>query len=240
MPPVRSRRPPRKARPAVALLNATVLTVSHDGRHGLLVKPRKRKRGIRSWELPGGKIDQGESLPAGAVREVLEETGVRVKLETMTALYKCAQQDGLMFVFIARCLGGELAPCTREIDSVCWEPLENLTEKVKSPLHRQRVDDCLSFTGSPVYRLIRKHPFKIYETWDLGPSSLADFHFLPLEDGPAAQNVAVESEPGHTDEAAIPIPTNPWERIFPRFGSQGSRMPNGTTGDWKKAGERTP
>ena len=32
------------------------------------------------WSLPKGKVDNGESVPAAAVREVLEETGVSVRL----------------------------------------------------------------------------------------------------------------------------------------------------------------
>ncbi len=32
------------------------------------------------WSLPKGKLDPGESTPAAAVREVLEETGLRVRL----------------------------------------------------------------------------------------------------------------------------------------------------------------
>src|SRR4051812_8048862 len=32
------------------------------------------------WSLPKGKLDKGESFEDGAVREVLEETGVRVRL----------------------------------------------------------------------------------------------------------------------------------------------------------------
>jgi ADP-ribose pyrophosphatase YjhB (NUDIX family) len=30
------------------------------------------------WSLPGGKIDMGETLEAGAFRETLEETGIRI------------------------------------------------------------------------------------------------------------------------------------------------------------------
>jgi|GEM_PF-4300165 len=186
-----------KPRPAVALLNATVLAVSSDGRKGLLVKPRKRKRGMRSWELPGGKIDEGESLPAGACREVWEETGIEVQLEAMTALYKCARQDGLMFVFLGRCVEGKLGPRSKEIGSARWEPLETIRAKIKCDLHRQRVEDCLNFSGSPVYRLIRKSPFEIYESWDLGPSSLEGFHFLA-----GNRNAGVGRE---TDESRIGI-----------------------------------
>ena len=37
------------------------------------------------WSFPKGKLDRGELAPVAAVREVLEETGVRVRLGTPLA-----------------------------------------------------------------------------------------------------------------------------------------------------------
>ncbi len=34
-----------------------------------------------TWSIPGGRVEHGESLAAAAVREVLEETGVPIKLD---------------------------------------------------------------------------------------------------------------------------------------------------------------
>lgn len=48
-----------------------------DGK--LLVAVVHRKR-YDDWSWPKGKVDAGESLPAAAVREIREETGLKVKL----------------------------------------------------------------------------------------------------------------------------------------------------------------
>ncbi len=37
-------------------------------------------RRLKKWDLPKGKLDDGESMPGAAVREVEEECGIKVKL----------------------------------------------------------------------------------------------------------------------------------------------------------------
>lgn len=49
-----------------------------DGR--VLVVLRATPPGAGSWTLPGGKVEAGESLAEAVVREVLEETGVCVRV----------------------------------------------------------------------------------------------------------------------------------------------------------------
>lgn len=39
------------------------------------------------WELPGGRVELGESVPAAAEREVEEESGVRVRVTRLAGVY---------------------------------------------------------------------------------------------------------------------------------------------------------
>ena len=38
------------------------------------------------WQVPGGKVDKGESSIQATIRETLEETGISLKKEDLTYL----------------------------------------------------------------------------------------------------------------------------------------------------------
>jgi ADP-ribose pyrophosphatase YjhB (NUDIX family) len=45
------------------------------------------RRDVPVWVLPGGGIDSGESSENATIREILEETGLSVKVERLVGLY---------------------------------------------------------------------------------------------------------------------------------------------------------
>jgi 8-oxo-dGTP diphosphatase len=49
------------------------------GRRGLLLKKASRGFSRRKWNAPGGKLEAGESPWKNAMREVLEETNLKVR-----------------------------------------------------------------------------------------------------------------------------------------------------------------
>jgi 8-oxo-dGTP diphosphatase len=53
----------------------------------------ERKYPPLGWALPGGFVDVGERLEHAAVREALEETGLRVKLTVLLGCYSDPRRD---------------------------------------------------------------------------------------------------------------------------------------------------
>ncbi len=48
------------------------------------------------WGLPGGKVDIGESVEQGAIREVLEETGLQVTIKRLIGVYSDPRHYSIM------------------------------------------------------------------------------------------------------------------------------------------------
>ena len=61
-----------EARPAVG-----AVVLRDDG--AVLLVQRGRPPAVGTWTFPGGKLEEGETLEQAVVREVFEETGLRVE-----------------------------------------------------------------------------------------------------------------------------------------------------------------
>lgn len=71
--------------PAAIQVRVTCVLIE-DGQI-LLAEQRITESLTRSWSLPGGKVEPGETLEACAIREMLEETGLTVAVDRL--LYVC-------------------------------------------------------------------------------------------------------------------------------------------------------
>ena len=69
----------------------------------------KRKNPPPGWAIPGGFIDYGECAEDAAVREALEETGLRVSLKRLLGVYSRPDRDPrhhtISAVFVATASG---------------------------------------------------------------------------------------------------------------------------------------
>ncbi|MCP5095228.1 MAG: NUDIX domain-containing protein [Chloroflexi bacterium] len=106
------------------------------------------------WALPGGRVDEGESIAETAVREALEETGLQVEITHMIGIYSeiGSWSDWHIASFAAKVVGGELKPQVSETLDVRFFPIDALPENMFW-WHRQHVVDYQAgYGGSSVMR----------------------------------------------------------------------------------------
>ncbi len=93
------------------------------------------------WRPPGGGIKPGEDFEVGALREALEETGLRVRLDrylvaaSATFLYEPHDVPWRTHVFLARTDDTELEPGDpEEIAGARWGTLDELAGSLRARL----------------------------------------------------------------------------------------------------------
>jgi 8-oxo-dGTP diphosphatase len=87
------------------------------------------------WSFPKGKLDRGEHPTAAAVREVDEETGVRIRLGVPLSNqhYPVRAGSKLVYYWVARAVGdGDVSDYqpNAEIDEVAWFPIDKARRRL--------------------------------------------------------------------------------------------------------------
>lgn len=106
---------------------AYVLLVDEHERNVLLVK--NKGPGASYYTLPGGAVEQGETLEEAAIREVKEETGLDVQLGGIFSVGEAFFEDrghhAIFFTFIGKIIGGEIIiSLPEEIEEITWMALQ--------------------------------------------------------------------------------------------------------------------
>ena len=122
-------------------------TVVHDPDRGVLLLWRHRFiTDSWGWEVPAGRVEEGESVEEGAAREVLEETGWRAgPLRRLVGYFPTnGSSDARFELFTAAGavhVGEPSDPS--EADRIEWVPVDRVRELVRSG----EIQDGLSLTA---------------------------------------------------------------------------------------------
>lgn len=105
-----------------------------------------KREDFEVWCLPGGGVEDGESVAEAGLREAKEETGVDVELTSLVGVYSRVggmQNDVHAVLFRAKPIGGELRLQPGETIEVAYFPFDNLPKEILSG-HQQRIADAIA------------------------------------------------------------------------------------------------
>jgi 8-oxo-dGTP diphosphatase len=124
----------------------------NDRNELLVVCERHRRTSQPYYKLPGGALQPGEHLVDAVVREVLEETGVQAKFESLVCLrhwhgYRFGKSD-IYFVCRLSPLSQDVTMQAEEIEECFWMPVEDyFASDLVSAFNKRIVRAALSSRG---------------------------------------------------------------------------------------------
>ncbi|WP_339230259.1 NUDIX hydrolase [Oceanobacillus sp. FSL K6-2867] len=128
--------------PPKHIVSAATIVIN-DQREILLIKGPKR-----GWEMPGGQVEEGESLKEAAIRETKEESGIDIEIIKFCGIFQNVTRSICNTLFLAKPIGGELATSPESLE-VGFFPIEHALVKVTWHNFRQRIEYCLDKNTQP-------------------------------------------------------------------------------------------
>lgn len=137
--------------------------VRNAGNDVLLIRHHRR-----GWEIPQGRVEEGENLIDALRREVREEAGVEIEPGPLGAVWSLiSSSPAIIFTFLGRYRSGELLP-SGDSHEAGWFSEAEAIQKVTGSVMRARLMALLNFNGSAVYRAYSTRPYQVLMEQSLG------------------------------------------------------------------------
>lgn len=100
--------------------------------------------------MPGGQVEEGESIRDAAIRETLEESGIEIEVTGFCGVYQNVKGGICNTLFTGRPIGGTPTTCEESLE-VGFFPLPVALEMVTWKNFRERIEMCLHPENQPFY-----------------------------------------------------------------------------------------
>lgn len=120
----------------------------------LLVQEAKEKC-YGQWNFPAGHLDDGETIFEGAIREVFEETGCKLKLTKMLPIISSKERNIVRITFLTELLEENIQFDPSEILDAKWWEIEEIKNMPKENLrgHKMMLEMIRQIEENEVYPL---------------------------------------------------------------------------------------
>ncbi len=140
---IQEQRPVLFPKPAIPHYTVTAAVINRDGRVLIACRPPLGLLG-GMWEFPGGKQQEGEDLPTCLRREIYEELGADIKVNTQIGVYQHAYTHFRVTLYAFECtiLQGEPQPI--QAAELRWVFPKELSHFPMGKIDRQIAQSLLS------------------------------------------------------------------------------------------------
>ncbi|MCY3773257.1 MAG: NUDIX domain-containing protein [Gemmatimonadetes bacterium] len=114
----------------------------------------------RGWEFPGGRIEEGETIVDGVLRELREEANIAASLDRLVGVYTNLSAGRVIFDFQGTWLSGE-ARKGFETTDVAWVAKSEAMRMVEHPAYHRRMQQLLEFDGRVLFLSYTMPPFTV-------------------------------------------------------------------------------
>ncbi|RFB14776.1 NUDIX domain-containing protein [Bacillus sp. HNG] len=128
--------------PPKHIVSAATIVINENNEILLIYGPK------RGWEMPGGQVEEGESLREAAIRETKEETGIDIEVLKFCGIFQNVNRSICNTLFLAKPVGGKLTTSPESLE-VGFYPVEQALEMVTFMNFRERIECCLEEDSQP-------------------------------------------------------------------------------------------
>ena len=130
--------------PPKHIISAATIVLNNENEILLIRGPR------RGWEMPGGQVEEGESLRDAAIRETKEESGIEIEIIKFCGVFQNVRNSICNTLFLAKPIGGKPATSSESLE-VGYFPIDKALEMVTWKNFKQRIEYCLNDRLHPFY-----------------------------------------------------------------------------------------
>ena len=145
----RNKSRPVRARVQRDEVSAGGLVVERETMRAVIIG-RRSNRGRLLWSLPKGHVEEGESPIDAALREVLEETGIRSEIAGELGVIDFWFQQEKISIhktvhhFLMFATAGTLTPQEGEVDEIAWVAIDQIAKRLTHQDEKQLISRARS------------------------------------------------------------------------------------------------
>lgn len=106
----------------------------------ILMVQEAQEKCYGQWNFPAGHLDDGETIFEGAIREIFEETGCKVKLSKLLPIISSKTSSLVRITFLTELIEENIKFDKNEILDVKWIEIDDIKKMDSNTLRSQKMN----------------------------------------------------------------------------------------------------